>query len=139
MTKTTKTIIIQSVPQNVYQDAMAEAQKEADRIKTNTYCGMKTHPSYRNFTHPNMSSSYIKILSEIRRQPGQTRRNVCINARSNEYDSGLWSQMLNAGLIQYTKQGNLPYQYTITPSGEKLLSIAKKSSQNAQSSYRCML
>ena len=129
MTKTTKTTIIQSVPQNSYWSAMSEAQKEATRIAENSYCGENTHLAYRNFTRPTMKSSYIKILAEVRRHPGQTRKSICENAWINKHDSNLWAQMLNAGFIQYTKQGNLPYQYIITPAGEELLQVAKNAAQ----------
>ena len=126
MTQIKKTTTIQTIPTTTLAEAQEIAQEVVDRIRHEGFLGFNTHPAYRNFKNPTSDREYVKVLKEIRRHPGQTRRGVCMNAFTNENDSGLWSQMLNAGLIQYTKTNNLPYQYTITQSGEEILKKVAK-------------
>ena len=124
MTKTTVTTTVKTVPSVSIYEAQEKAQKEATRVINETYLSSeKSHYAYRNFSRPSADRKYVKVMKEIRRHPGQTRK--AIQSTYNYYESSndgqMWSQLLNAGLIQYTKTTGLPYQYTITPAGEAML------------------
>ena len=124
MTKTTITTTVKTVPSVSIYEAQEKAQKEATRVIENAYLGSeKSHYAYRNFTRPSADRKYVKVMKEIRRHPGQTRKAIRDNYQyfDSTNDDMLWSQLLNAGLIQYTKTTGLPYQYTITPAGEAML------------------
>lgn len=113
--------VIETVPAYTVQQALKRAQKENDRIRENQCFWMDTtHAPVRSFTRPNDDRNYVKIMKAVRRTPGATRKALIEAAGVND-DSTVWTQLVKAGLITYTRTGGQPFVYNLSNAGHQYL------------------